>query len=237
MKHELNDIQKKWIKENSFDFSHINALFLNCTLKRSPQKSHTEELMHLSQQIMDAVGVKTELLRPVDYDIAPGTQPDMTEHGWEKDDWPQIQKKVLDTDILVFGAPIWLGEISSIAKKVIERLDSFSENTNEKGQTVYYGRTAGCVITGNEDGVKHCSMGILYSLQHLGFMIPPQSDTGWIGDIGPGKSYADEGSGGPDSDYTNRTSTFLAWNLLHTAKMLADNDGMPAHGNQQAKWE
>ncbi|CAN5390025.1 flavodoxin family protein [soil metagenome] len=237
MKHTLNDIQKKWIKENPFDFSQINALFINCTLKRSPQQSHTEELMHLSQQIMNAVGVKTEILRPVDYDIAPGTQPDMTEHGWEKDDWPEIQKKVLDANILVFGAPIWLGEISSVAKKVIERLDSFSEKTNDKGQSVYYGRTAGCVITGNEDGVKHCSMGILYSLQHLGFMIPPQTDTGWIGDVGPGKSYADEGSGGPENDYTNRTSTFLTWNLLHTAKMLADNDGMPAHGNQQEKWE
>lgn len=237
MKHKFNDIQKKWIKENPFDFSQINALFFNCTLKRSPQQSNTEELIYLSQQIMDAVGVKTEILRPVDYDIPPGMQPDMTEHGWEKDDWPDIQKKVMDANILVFGTPIWLGQLSSVAKKVIERLDSFSAETNDKGQTAYYGRTAGCVITGNEDGVKHCSMEILYSLQHLGFMIPPQADTGWIGDIGPGKSYADEGSGGPESNYTNRTSTFMAWNLLHTAKMLTDNKGLSAHGNQQSKWE
>lgn len=237
MKHSLNTIQKKWIRENPFDFSEIRALFLNCTLKRSPELSHTEELMQLSMQIMDAVDVQTEMLRPVDYDIAPGNEPDMTEHGWDKDDWPELHEKVMNANILIFGTPIWLGQKSSIAKKVIERLDSYSDETNDQGQIAYYGKTAGCIITGNEDGVKHCSMSILYSLQHLGYMIPPQADTGWIGDVGPGKSYADKGSGGPENDYTNRTSTFLTWNLLHTAKMLADKKGMPAHGNQQSLWE
>lgn len=235
MNHTLNEIQKRWIEENPFDFSGINALFLNCTLKKSSNLSHTEQLMHLSQQMMSAVGATTEMLRPVDYDIAPGVSPDMTKEGWEKDDWPDIQKKVMNSNIIIIGSPIWLGQISSVAKKVIERLYSFSSETNEEGQYSYYGRTGGCIITGNEDGVKHCSMEILYGLQHIGFVIPPQADAGWVGDIGPGKSYADEGSGGPEKDFTNRNTTFMTWNLMHTAKMLAD--GFPAYGNQATLWE
>ena len=130
---------------------------MNCTLKKSPEKSHTEELMQLSQHIMEAVYVKTEMLRPVDYD--------------------------------------------------------------------------------NEDGVKHCSMSILYGLQHIGYTIPPQSDAGWIGEVGPGASYADEGSEGPENNFTNRNTTFMTWNLLHFAQMLADQGGIPAHGNQRSLWE
>ncbi|MEX0660460.1 MAG: flavodoxin family protein [Balneolaceae bacterium] len=234
MNHTLNKIQTRWIEENPIDFTGIKALFLNCTLKKSAELSHTEQLMQLSQQIMNAVGVTTEMLRPVDYDIAPGVSPDMTKQGWEKDDWPDIQKKVMDANILIIGSPIWLGQISSVAKRVIERLYSFSSETNDEGQYSYYGRTGGCIITGNEDGVKHCSMEILYGLQHIGFVIPPQADAGWVGEVGPGKSYADEGSGGPEKDFTNRNTTFMTWNLLHTAKMLTD--GFPAYGNQATLW-
>ncbi|MFO7846493.1 MAG: NAD(P)H-dependent oxidoreductase [Balneolaceae bacterium] len=237
MKHSLNAIQKRWIDENPYDFSGLSALFLNCTLKKSPEKSHTEALMNLSKEIMDSVGVKTEILRPVDYDVAIGVYPDMREHGWEKDDWPSIQKKVMDANILIIGTPIWLGEKSSVATLVIERLYGFSGYKNNKGQYSYYGRTGGCIITGNEDGVKHCSMSLLYGLQHIGYTIPPQADAGWIGEVGPGKSYADENSGGPENDFTNRNTTFMTWNLLHTAKMLADNNGLPAHGNQRSLWE
>ncbi|MFU8811936.1 MAG: flavodoxin family protein [Balneolaceae bacterium] len=236
MKHELNDIQKKWIKENKSDFSGMKALFLNCTLKKSPELSHTEQLMHLSQQIFEAVGVETEILRPVDYDIALGVYPDMTEHGWDKDEWPDIQKKIMDAEILIIGSPIWLGEKSSVATMVIERLYSYSGIQNKAGQYAYYGRVGGCLITGNEDGIKHCSMGILYGLQHIGYTIPPQADAGWIGEAGPGPSYADEGSSGPSNDFTNRNTTFMTWNLLHTAKMLKDNGGVPEHGNQRSLW-
>ena len=237
MEHALNRIQKKWIDENPYYFSELSALFLNCTLKKSPELSHTEQLMKLSQKIMEAVGVETEMIRPVDHDIAPGVYPDMTQHGWSNDEWPDIQKKVMATDILIVGTPIWLGEKSSIATLVAERLYSFSGETNEQGQYSYYGKAGGCVVTGNEDGIKHCSMSILYGLQHIGYTIPPQADAGWIGEAGPGKSYADEGSGGPENDFTNRNTTFMTWNLLHTAKMLADNNGLPAHGNQRSLWE
>jgi len=236
MVHKLNDIQKKWIEENRTDFSDLNALFLNCTLKKSPELSHTEGLMSLSGQIMEACGVSTEMLRPVDYNIAYGVYPDMTEHGWDVDEWPQIQEKIMNAHILIIGTPIWLGEKSSVATMVVERLYSFSGKQNNEGQYSYYGRTGGCIITGNEDGVKHCSMSILYGLQHIGYTIPPQADAGWIGEVGPGPSYLDEGSGGPENDFTNRNTTFMTWNLMHTARMLKDNGGMPAHGNQRSLW-
>ena len=237
MEHKLNEIQQKWIDNNPYDFSGMSALFLNCTLKKSPEPSHTEHLMQLSQKIMEAVDVETEIIRPVDHNIAFGVYPDMTEHEWEKDEWHDIQKKVMDANILIIGTPIWLGEKSSVATMVIERLYSFSAETNEHGQFSYYGRAGGCIVTGNEDGIKHCSMSVLYGLQHIGYTIPPQADAGWIGEAGPGKSYADEGSGGPENDFTNRNTTFMTWNLLHTAKMLDDKNGMPAHGNQQSLWE
>jgi multimeric flavodoxin WrbA len=220
-----------------WDFSGLSALFLNCTLKRSPELSHTEGLVRISRAIMEKNGVSVEELRPVDYDIAYGVWPDMKEHGWEKDDWPEIYEKVKRADILVISSPIWLGEKSSICTKVIERLYSTSSDLNEAGQYAYYGRVGGCLITGNEDGVKHCSMNILYSLQHLGYAIPPQADAGWIGEAGPGPSYLDPGSGGPENDFTNRNTTFMTWNLLHLARMIKDAGGFPAHGNQRSEWE
>ena len=92
-------------------------------------------------------------------------------------------------------------------------------------------------MSGNEDGVKHCAMGILCSLQYLGYVIPPQADAGWIGAAGPGPSYLEEGSGGPENDLTSRNTTFMAWNLLHVGLMLSHAGGIPAHGNQHSEWD
>jgi multimeric flavodoxin WrbA len=161
----------------------------------------------------------------------------MTEHGWERDEWPEIFEKVLAADILVLLSPIWLGEKSSVCTRVIERLYGNSHLVNEHGQYAYYGRVGGCIITGNEDGAKHCAMNILYSLQHLGFTIPPQADSAWMGEAGPGPSYLDAGSGGPENEFTNRNTTFLTWNLLHLARMLKDADGIPAQGNSRTEWD
>jgi multimeric flavodoxin WrbA len=220
-----------------WDFSDLRALFVNCTLKRSPEVSNTEGLADLSMTIMRRTGVSVELVRAVDHSIATGVWPDMTEHGWERDDWPAIFEQVMAADILVLMTPIWLGQKSSVCARVIERLYGNSHLLNDVGQYAYYGRVGGCLVTGNEDGIKHCSMGILYSLQHLGYMIPPQADAGWIGEAGPGPSSAAEGSGGPDNDFTNRNTTFMTWNLLHTARMLNDAGGVPAHGNQRSEWD
>ncbi|GAA6156148.1 flavodoxin family protein [Pyruvatibacter sp. HU-CL02332] len=233
----LNDQQTKWCEESTTDFSDLSALFLNCTLKKSPELSHTKGLIDIARAIMDKNGMKTEELRPVDYDLAFGVYPDMTTQGWDKDDWPQILEKVMAADILVVTTPIWLGEKSSVCTQAIERLYSASGQLNEAGQYAYYGRVGGCLVTGNEDGAKHCSMNILYSLQHLGYTIPPQADAGWLGEAGPGPSYLDEGSGGPTNDFTNRNTTFMTWNLMHMARMLKDAGGIPAHGNQRSAWD
>jgi multimeric flavodoxin WrbA len=233
----LNDTQRRWCEESRWDFSDLRALFLNCTLKKTPELSHTEGLIEVSKAILEANGVSVEVLRPVDHDVAFGVYPDMTEQGWDRDEWPAIQEKVMAADILVLGSPIWLGEKSSVCTQAIERLYASSADLNEQGQYAYYGRVAGCIITGNEDGVKHCAMGILYALQHIGYTIPPQADAGWIGEAGPGPSYRDPGSGGPENEFTQRNTTFMTWNLLHLARMLKDAGGIPAHGNQRSAWD
>ncbi len=219
------------------DFSNLNALFFNCTLKKSPETSNTQGLVDVSRKIMEKEGVKTEVIRFIDHDVATGVYPDMREHGWDVDEWPEIYKKVQKADILVIAGPIWLGDNSSQTKKLIERLYSNSGELNDKGQYAYYGKVGGAIITGNEDGVKHCTMNILYSLQHIGCAIPPQADAGWIGEVGPGPNYLDKGSGGPENDFTNRNTTFMTWNLMHLASMIKQSGGIPAYGNQRSKWD
>jgi multimeric flavodoxin WrbA len=227
------------------DFSTLKAVYVNCTLKKSPETSHTDLLMEVSKQIMTKEGVTIDSIRLVDHQVANGVYPDMTEHNWEQDEWPELFKRIIEADILIVGTPIWLGEKSSVAQKLIERLYAMSGLTNDKGQYLFYGKAGGCVITGNEDGVKHCAMGILYSLQHIGYSIPPQADCGWIGEVGPGPSYGDKEWNGKkleepvgfDSNFTNRNTTFMTYNLLHLATMLKANNGYPNYGNSRRDWD
>ncbi len=220
-----------------WSFDGLKALFINCTLKRSPERSHTGGLLDISAAIMRKHGVQVDVIRAVDHDIATGVYPDMTEYGWATDEWPALFETVLAADILVIAGPIWLGDNSSVTKRVIERLYANSSELNDDGQYAFYGRVGGCLITGNEDGIKHCASNVLYSLQHLGYTIPPQADAGWIGEAGPGPSYLDPGSGGPENDFTNRNATFMTWNLMHLAKMLRSAGGIPAYGNQRSAWD
>ncbi|GAA0873078.1 flavodoxin family protein [Gangjinia marincola] len=222
--------------KNQPDFTSLSALYINCTLKKSPRQSHTRGLMDVSINIMKKEGVQVETLRLVDYEVATGVQPDMTQHGATTDEWPKLFEKIMAADILVMGTPIWLGEKSSEAQKLIERLYAMSGKTNDKGQYIFYGKVGGCVITGNEDGVKHCAMGILYALQHVGYSIPPQADCGWIGEIGPGPSYLDEETDAKNNAFTNRNTTFMTYNMLHLAKMLKEQGGYPAYGNSKEAW-
>lgn len=227
------------------DFSQLKALFINCTLKKSPEQSHTDMLMDRSKSIMRKEGVAVDEIRLVDHEVARGVYPDMTQHGWTKDEWPELFERVLAADILVVGTPIWLGEKSSVAQLLIERLYAMSGKTNNKGQYLFYGKVGGCIITGNEDGVKHCAMGILYALQHVGYSIPPQADCGWIGEVGPGPSYGDTTwqdeelaqPAGFQSNFTNRNTTFMTYNLLHLANILKNHDGYPAYGNSKKEWK
>jgi multimeric flavodoxin WrbA len=219
------------------EFSDLRAVFINCTLKKSPELSHTQGLMDRSIALMRRLGVTVDTLRLIDHPVATGVYPDMREHGWAEDAWPEeIWPRILDADVLVIGGPLWLGDNSSITRQLVERLYAMSGLFNDRGQYIYYGKTAGVLITGNEDGVKHGAMSLLYSLQHIGFVIPPAADAGWIGEIGPGPSYLDSGSGGPENDFTNRNTTFMTWNMLHMARMLKDAGGFPARGNLRQEW-
>lgn len=218
------------------EFTGLKAIFFNGTLKKSPEVSNTDGLIRASADLMQKNGVEVEIIRTIDYQVASGVQPDMREHGWAEDAWPELYERVKTADIVVVSGPIWLGDNSSQTKLLIERLYSNSADLNEKDQYVYYDKVGGCIITGNEDGVKHCAMNILYSLQHVGFTIPPASDAGWIGSIGPGPSYLDKDSGGPESDFTNRNVTFMTYNLIHMARILKDASGIPAIGNIPGEW-
>jgi multimeric flavodoxin WrbA len=223
------------------DFTNLRALFINTSLKRKADESHTQLLLNASAGIMKKNGVAVEQLHFAAHDIPPGVFPDMTEHGWGKDDWPTLWKKVLAADILIVGTPLWLGEESSVCRVLIERLYAMSAELNDKGQSIYYGKVGGCVITGNEDGLKHTAMTIGFALNHLGYTIPPQADCGWIGEAGPGPSYGDklEGGGraGFDNDFTQRNTTIMTWNCMHLARMLKDAGGIAKEGNDREAWK
>lgn len=219
----------------------LKALFVNTSLKRSPQTSHTDTLMDVARGMMKNHGVAVDSIRLADHAVPAGVQPDMREHGYTRDDWPQLWQQVLKAHILVIGSPIWLGAPSSLCVKLIERLYAQSAQTNPKGQYVFYGKVGGCLVTGNEDGIKNVSSQVLYAMSHLGYTIPPQADAGWIGEAGPGPSYGDKADDGSrvgfDNDFTKRNTTFMTWNLLHMARILKDSGGIPAWGNLPQAWK
>jgi multimeric flavodoxin WrbA len=217
--------------------SDLKALYINTSLKKQKSESHTKLLMNASAGILEKQGVAVEHLHLLDHQVPPGVYPDMREHGWERDDWPALWQKVQAADILIVGTPIWLGEESSTCRVLIERLYAMSGELNEKGQSSFYGKVAGSVITGNEDGIKHVAMTLGFALNHLGYTIPPQADCGWIGEAGPGPSYGDEledGSrAGFDNGFTRRNTTIMTWNALHLARMLKAAGGYPNEGTDR----
>lgn len=227
--------------ENTRDYSDLNALLVNTSLKRDGSKSHTRLLLGVAEDIMEEAGADVDHVHMLDHEVPPGVHPDMTEHGWENDDWPALWEKVKEANILVVGTPLWLGEESSVCRVLIERLYGMSAELNDKGQSSFYNKVAGCVITGNEDGIKHTAMTITYALQHLGYTIPPQADCGWIGEAGPGPSYGDERDDGSrvgfDNEFTKRNTTIMTWNLLHMAGILEEAGGLPNHGNDRTAWD
>ena len=149
----LTPRQEELCATSRWDFSDLRAVYINCTLKRSPETSHTQGLADRSIAIMERNGVTVEQFRAIDHDIATGVYPDMTEHGWERDDWPAIFERVIAADILVLLTPIWLGEKSSVCTQVIERLYGNSHLLNDDGQYAYYGRTGG--LPGHRQRGRH----------------------------------------------------------------------------------
>lgn len=228
-------------------YDDLKALFINCSIKADKKGSHTLRLMNRAAGIMREQGVEVEMLHALEHKIAFGMEKDMSDDPLQGgDDWPMIQKKIIEADILVLGSPIWLGVKSSVATLVVERMYAYSGERNEKGQYLYYGKTGGVVVTGNEDGAKAVAMEVLYAMSHIGYTVPPQADCAWLGEAGPGPSYGDtEWNGesvgdtptGYANDFTNRNTTFMAWNLMHTARMLKDAGGLPAYGNLPEDWE
>jgi len=219
-------------------YDDLRAVVFNGSLKRSPEPSHTDGLLDVATGTMRRLGVRVDVVRTADHEIPPGVWPDMREQGYARDDFPALyQDLVVPADIVVLAGPIWLGDQSSLTRKIIERLYAYSGDLNDRGQWSYYGKVGGALTTGNEDGGKHVSAQILYALQHIGLAIPPQSDAYWVGEAGPGPSYLDADGGGAGNAWTTRNTVFMAWNLLHLARMLKDAGGIPAHGNAAADWD
>ncbi|MEO6497164.1 MAG: flavodoxin family protein [Solirubrobacteraceae bacterium] len=219
-------------------YSDLLAVIFNGTLKRSPEPSQTDGLLAISKGVLEKVGVQVDEVRTVDHVIPPGVWPDMTKQGYDRDDFPKIYRELVEpADIIIIAGPIWLGDQSSMTRLLIERLYAYSGEVNEAGQWSYYGKVGGAVTTGNEDGGKHVSAQVLYALQHIGVTVPPQSDAYWNGEAGPGDSYNDPGSGGPENAWTTRNTVFMTWNILHFARMLKDAGGISAHGNSTKDWD
>jgi multimeric flavodoxin WrbA len=199
----------------------LKALFLNCTLKKSPETSNTEALIDKVGGLMQPLGVDYETVRLVDYNIVPGTESDMG----EGDQWPLIYDKIKEADILIPSMPIWMGVRSSEAQKMCERLDgSYRDMDPTTGQYPLYGKVVGVIVTGNEDGAHDCCATTLYNFTHYGCTVPPNVDCYWVGDAGPGPSYIAAGEG---HLYTNRTARFLAHSTVWMAKMIKENGPMP----------
>jgi multimeric flavodoxin WrbA len=195
--------------------SEPHALGLNCTLKRSPQVSNTEALLSKVLAHMRELGCTTETIRVVDHDVMFGVSSD----EGRGDEWPAILERVRAADILVMAMPIWFGVRSSVAQLVMERLDATYDDADPvTGQFPLYNKVGACVVTGNEDGAHDCCSNTLFNLTHLGCTVPPNADSYWVGEAGPGPSYL--AAGGDRHLYTNRTARYLAANAVYMARLL-----------------
>jgi multimeric flavodoxin WrbA len=206
----------------------LRAVLLNCTLKRSPAVSNTEALMRRVVEWYDRLDVESEIIRVVDVDVRFGVSSD----EGDGDQWPLILERIRAADIIVLGMPIWFGVRSSVAQMVIERLDGTYAERNAAGQYPLYNKVGGVVVTGNEDGAHDCAATTLFNLSHLGCAIPPNADTYWVGDAGPGPSYIE--AGGETHPYTQRTTRWMAHNTVHLARILRASP-IPAEGNTFAE--
>jgi multimeric flavodoxin WrbA len=208
----------------------LKAVLLNCTLKKSPEVSNTQALMEGVTEWLERLDVECETIRVVDHNVKFG----ITSDEGDGDEWPAILEKILAADILIMGMSIWFGVRCSVAQMVIERLDGTYNTTNAVGQYPMYGKVGGVVVTGNEDGAHACAETTLFNLSHLGFTIPPNADTYWVGDAGPGPSYIE--AGGRDHPYTQKTTKWMAHNVVHMARLLKEHP-IPAEGNTVPGWQ
>ncbi|MCE3265837.1 MAG: hypothetical protein K0S15_546 [Solirubrobacterales bacterium] len=198
----------------------MNALFLNCTLKPSPETSNSEALAKLVAAALQDEGVETEFVRLTDHRIKPGVESDMG----DGDEWPAIRERILGAEILVFATPTWLGQPSSVSKLALERMDAMLSETDDDGRPVAYNRVAGVVVTGNEDGAHHVITEICGALNDIGFTIPGQAWTYWNKGPGPGEDFLNDEEG---HDWSASTAKAAASNLLAVARALQANPVPP----------
>jgi multimeric flavodoxin WrbA len=202
----------------------LKAVFLNCTLKKSPEVSNTEALARKVVEWFDGMDVESEIVRIVDFNVPFG----VSSYEGEDDEWPLILAKIKAADIIIVCTPIWFGVRGSVCQLIIERLDGTYNERNDQGQYPLYNKVAGVVVTGNEDGAHAAAETTLFNLTHLGCTVPPNADTYWVGDAGPGPSYIE--AGGENHAYTQRTTRWMAHNVVHMARILKANP-IPAEGN------
>ena len=192
----------------------IRATIINCTLKRSPDQSNTEALAQVLVGALETRGVECEVLRAVDLNLLPGVS---TDEG-EGDEWPDVHARLLESEILVIATPTWFGQPSSVAKRVIERMDAMLSETDDAGIPVAFNRVAGFVVTGNEDGAHHVIAELAQAVIDIGYTVPGQAWTYWNKGPGPGPSYLQTEEG---HDWSARTARTAAANLANAAQALA----------------
>ncbi|MFO7873735.1 MAG: flavodoxin family protein [Bacteroidales bacterium] len=217
---ETSEEQNKTGKPSKADPGKLKVLFLNCTIKPGPEVSHTQGLCEdVAKVYKEEHGIESEFVRVIDYNVPSGLKSDMG-HG---DEWPLILKKIKESDIIIVATPIWIGNISSVAQRLFERLEgTYSEGDEENGQYPLYNKVGGAVITGTEDGGHFCAKTINFCLYRFGCTIPPGADCYWVGPAGPGPSYLD--AEGNKHLYTNRTKRTLVENTVFMASLLKENN-------------
>lgn len=199
----------------------VKALGINCSLKSSgdKEKSSTQAFLQDFFAALKQAGASGEILRAVDFDIKPGVESDMG----EGDEWPRLRKQVLAADILVIGTPIWLGQPSSVSKRVLERMDAFLEEKDSRGRMPSYGKVALTVVVGNEDGAHHTGAEVNQALFEVGFTIPAGGSAYWVGEALGSKEYKSFKKPPKKVGDWNR---MLASNAVHLAELLKA-DGYP----------
>jgi multimeric flavodoxin WrbA len=193
----------------------LRAIALNCTLKTSPATSSTDVLLGELCDALRKEGVEVdEPVRVVDLDIRPG----VTSDEGDGDAWPDVCRRILDADILVLGTPVWMGQPSSVAKRVLERLDALLDETDDAGRIVSYDRVAVVAVVGNEDGAHHISAELFQALNDVGFTIPAGGVTYWVGEAMGNTDYKDLD---PKPEKVLSTTATVARNAAHLAGLLA----------------
>jgi multimeric flavodoxin WrbA len=194
----------------------LKALAFNCTLKPSPTPSSTEKLL---RELLDALSehaVSGEIVRAVDHNIKPGVSSD----EGDGDAWPELRQRILNTNILIIGSPIWLGQPSSVAKRVLERMDAFLGETDDRRRMPSYGKVGMAAVVGNEDGAHHVAAEVLQALLEVGFTAPPGGVTYWVGEAMGSVNYIDlKKTPKALADWT----PMLASNAAHLAQLLSKN--------------